>query len=95
MVLDGARGTGVTAQPNAGAVEVFTQAHCSSCREIERYLHGRGVVFTVRNVDAEPAALEEISARGYMTTPVTRIGEQWIAGYKRRALDRALKAIEC
>ncbi len=82
-------------QPNASAVEVFTQAHCSSCREVEQYLRGRGVVFTVRNVDAEPAALEEISGRGYMTTPVTRIGEHWIAGYKRRALERALKAIDC
>ncbi len=85
----------MTRQPNAGAVEVFTQAHCASCREVERYLESRGVVYTVRNVDAEPAALEEILARGYMTTPVTRIGEQWIAGYKRRELERALKAIEC
>ncbi len=85
----------MTTRPNAGAVEVFTQAHCSSCREVERYLQDRGVAFTVRNVDAERAALEEISARGYMTTPVIRIGEHWIAGYKRRALERALKAIEC
>ena len=85
----------MTRQSNAGAVEVFTQAHCSSCRKIERYLESRGVEFKVRSVDAEPAALEEISARGYMTTPVTRIGEQWIAGYKRRELERALKAIEC
>ena len=58
-------------------------------------MRDRGVAFTVRNVDAEPAALEEISARGYMTTPVTRIGEHWIAGYKRRELERALTAIEC
>ncbi len=84
----------MTRHSNAGAVEVFTQAHCTSCREIERYLESRGIAFKVRSVDAEPA-LEEISARGYTTTPVTRIGEQWIAGYKRRELERALKAIEC
>ena len=85
----------MTRQSNAGAVEVYSQAHCSSCREVERYLESRGVAFKVRSVDTEPAALEEISARGYMTTPVTRIGEHWIAGYKRRELERALKAIEC
>ena len=76
-------------------MEVFTQVHRASCREVERYLESRGVVYMVRNVDAEPVALEEILARGYMTTPVTRIGEQWIGGYKQRELERALKAIEC
>ncbi len=85
----------MTRLPNAGTVDLYTQAHCSSCREVERYLESRGVAFKVRSVDTEPAALEEISARGYMTTPVTRIGDHWIAGYKRRELERALKAIEC
>ncbi len=85
----------MTRQSNAATVDLYTQAHCSSCREVERYLESRGVVYMVRNVDAEPVALEEILARGYMTTPVTRIGEQWIAGYKQRELERALKAIEC
>ena len=83
----------MTAQHDAGAVEVFTQTHCAGCREVERYLRDRGVAFKARRVDSEPAALEEIAARGYMTTPVTRIGEQWISGYKRRKLERALKAI--
>ncbi len=83
----------MTKQPNSDAVELFTQAHCGSCREVERYLRDRGVAFTVRNVDAEPAALEELAARGYMTTPVTRVGEHWIAGYRRRKLERALKAV--
>lgn len=84
----------MTESSNAGAVEVFTRAHCGSCREVERYLRARGVAFTVRDVGAGAAALEELVARGYMTTPVTRIREQWIAGYKPRELARALAAVE-
>lgn len=71
-------------------VEVFSQPHCSGCRQVERFLRERGVDFAVRDVTADPAALEEITSRGYMSTPVTRIGDAWVAGFNRRALERHL-----
>lgn len=58
---------------------------------MERYLDERGIPHTVRDVFAEPDALEEIGSRGYMSTPVTRIGDQWVAGYRKRQLDRLLQ----
>jgi glutaredoxin len=58
---------------------------------VERYLDERGIAYTVRDVFAEPHALEEIGSRGYMSTPVTRIGDQWIVGYRRKHLDRLLQ----
>ncbi len=46
--------------------------------------------FTARDVVADPEALEEIVARGYMSTPVTRIGDRWIAGFRRNEIERLL-----
>jgi len=42
-------------------------------------------------VVADASALAELEAEGYMTTPVTRIGERLIAGFKRGELDEALR----
>ena len=56
------------------AVVLYTQPHCSACRSVERYLMERGITFDVRDVFADLVALSEIEDRGYLTTPVTRIG---------------------
>jgi glutaredoxin len=76
----------------AADIEVFTQAHCSPCRQVEALLRDHGVAFLVRRVDTDAAALEVLADHGYMGTPVTRIGETWIAGYHRGAIERALAA---
>lgn len=71
-------------------IVVYTQPHCASCKEVERYLVRRGLTFTVRDVSEDPDALEEIASRGYMATPVTRIGDRWIAGFRKKELERLL-----
>lgn len=72
------------------AIVVYTQPHCASCTQVERYLEERGLDFTVRDVFADSDALEDITSRGYMSTPVTRIDDRWIAGFRRNELDRLL-----
>ena len=74
-------------------VEVFTQPHCAPCREVERFLRNREVAFAVRDVTEDGDALEAIVARGFMATPVTRIGEHWIAGFRRAELEAALRGV--
>ncbi len=76
------------------AIEVFTQDHCTSCKRAERFLVERGVTFSLRNVTNDAAALEEISARGFMETPVTRIGDQWVSGFRRRKLAKLIDQLE-
>lgn len=71
-------------------IVVYTQPHCASCKEVERFLEQRGVTFTVLDVSEDPQALEEIASRGYMSTPVTRIGDDWVAGFNRKQLERLL-----
>ncbi len=68
-------------------VVVFTQPHCAGCSQVERFLETRGVTFTVRDVSRDAAALEEIVSRGYLSTPVTRIGDRWVAGFRRKELE--------
>ena len=72
-------------------VEVFPQPHCAPCREVERFLRERNVDFEMRDVTADPDALETIVREGFMATPVTRIGRRWIAGFRRRELETALR----
>jgi glutaredoxin-like protein NrdH len=74
-------------------IVVYTQPHCASCRQVERYLQARTLAFTVRDVFDDPAALDEITSRGYMSTPVTRIGGRWIAGFREREFERALAGL--
>ena len=71
-------------------IVLYTQPHCASRKEVERFLEQRGVAFTVHDVSQDPDALEEIASRGYMSTPVTRIGDHWVAGFKRKQFERLL-----
>jgi glutaredoxin len=71
-------------------VEVFSQEHCATCRQVEGFLRERGIAFTSRDVLDDEAAFEKIVERGYMSTPVTRIGDEWIAGFDRQAFERLL-----
>lgn len=75
------------------AVVVFTQPHCAPCRQVESYLTERGIPFVMRDVLTDGDALAILAERGYMGTPVTRIGDEWIPGFRRAALDRALAAL--
>lgn len=81
---------GMTDAHTVRPVVVFTQPHCAPCREVERYLTERGVTFVLRDVLADQEALAILESRGYMGTPVTQIGDQWIAGFRRTEFDRAL-----
>ena len=71
-------------------IVVYRQPHCASCDEVERFLDERGLEFEVRDVSQDTQALEEIASRGYMSTPVTRIGQHWVAGFPRKKLEDLL-----
>lgn len=72
-------------------VVVYTQPHCASCSQVERFLEDRGVAFTIRDVSRDTDALEMLTSRGYMSTPVTRIGDHWVAGFRRKDFEKLLR----
>ena len=57
---------------------------------MKEFLSRAGLTFTVRNVDDDDTAYDELIARGWRTIPVTIIGDRTIKGFDERALRDAL-----
>lgn len=73
-------------------VVVYTQPHCMLCHRVVRFLSERGIAFAERDISRDAAALQDLVERGFMGTPVTRVGETWVAGFDRLEIERALDA---
>jgi hypothetical protein len=59
---------------------------------VKEFLSRHGHTFTVRLVDEDDAAYDELLALGYRAVPVTVIGERAIVGFDAAALTAALAA---
>ena len=57
---------------------------------MKEYLSQKQISFEDRDITAHPAAISELQKLGFMTTPVTVIGEKLIVGFDVRKLDEAL-----
>lgn len=71
-------------------VVVYRQPTCAACSQVERFLHARSVPFVVKDIDADPAALEEFLAIGYLTTPVTVVDGTPVPGFQPKRLTQLL-----
>lgn len=58
---------------------------------MKEFLSQRGVAFTVRAVDDDETAYDELLALGYRTVPVTVIGSTAVVGFDPAALANALE----
>lgn len=54
------------------------------------FLSQRGVAYTERDISTDPAAVEELSKLGYMTTPVTTINGEIVIGFDQKRLESLL-----
>jgi hypothetical protein len=61
---------------------------------VKEFLSRAGRRFDVRNVDEDPAAYDDLLARGFRTVPITIIGRQAVRGFDPEALTTALDAID-
>jgi hypothetical protein len=59
---------------------------------VKEFLSRAGRPFSVRNVDEDPEAFNEMVAMGMMTIPVTIIGDYVVRGYDEKKLREALDA---
>ena len=59
---------------------------------MKEFLSQKGVAFTVKVVDEDDAAYDELVARGFRTVPLTIIGGSAIKGFDPAALTTALEA---
>jgi glutaredoxin len=58
---------------------------------VKEFLSRHSVEFTDRNVAADEAALAELEAMGYHTTPVTIVGQEVVVGFDRARLTELLQ----
>ena len=57
---------------------------------MKEFLSRERVPFTVRNIDENDQAYDELIARGFRTVPLTIIGERAVQGYDPTALTSAI-----
>ena len=60
------------------------------CTKVKEYLSREHVSFEDRDTTLDPTAIPELQKLGFMTTPVTVIGEKVIVGFDQRKLSEAL-----
>jgi glutaredoxin len=58
---------------------------------VKEFLSRAGKTFTVRLVDEDDKAYDDLIALGYRTVPVTVIGDTVVTGFDPKALARVLK----
>jgi glutaredoxin-like protein NrdH len=60
------------------------------CTMVKEYLSREQVSFEDRDITLDPSAISELQKLGFMTTPVTVIGEKVIVGFDEHRLREAL-----
>jgi glutaredoxin len=71
-------------------VIVYTQPDWFFCRKAKEFLSQRGVVFTEKDITADPSAVEELEKLSAMTTPVIVINGDVVIGFNRARLEKLL-----
>ncbi len=60
------------------------------CRMVEEFLTKHGVPFQARNIQEDPAALDELMRLGVASTPVTVIDGEVVVGFDQKRLAALL-----
>jgi hypothetical protein len=61
---------------------------------VKEFLSRAGAAFTVKNVEEDDDAYDELIALGFRVVPLTVIGSRMIKGYDAAALTDALAALD-
>ena len=59
---------------------------------MKEFLSQKGVSFTVRIIDEDEAAYDDLLKLGYRTVPITLIGDTVVKGFDPEALEAALRS---
>ena len=72
-------------------VVLFSTPTCSWCRRAKKYMRENKIPFKEVNVERDAAAARDVQRKtGQAGVPVIKIGSEWIVGFDRRAIERAL-----
>ena len=69
------------------AITVYTKPSCVQCTATYRALDSKGIEYEVLDLSADPAALEQVKALGYLQAPVVITdGDHW-SGFRPDKID--------
>ena len=72
-------------------VVLFSTTTCSWCRRAKKYLKENKVSFKEINIERDPSAARDIVKKtGQTGVPVVKIGNKWIVGSDKSAIEREL-----
>jgi len=60
------------------------------CARVKEYLSQKQIHYDDHDITKEPSAISELQKLGFMTTPVTVVGDKVIVGFDVAKLDEAL-----
>ncbi|MEI6669342.1 MAG: glutaredoxin domain-containing protein [Acidobacteriota bacterium] len=61
-----------------------------ACERVKGFLSQAGVQVRLRDVDQDPAAYDELLARGWRSVPITLLGDAVVRGFDPVALQAAI-----
>jgi glutaredoxin len=71
-------------------VVLYSQGYCEFSEMVRLHLESRGQKYTERDVDADPAARDEMMKLGATGTPVTVIDGEVVIGFDEDSIDELL-----
>ncbi|MCH7868990.1 MAG: glutaredoxin family protein [Myxococcales bacterium] len=78
--------------PNQLNVTLYSAKWCGACRRAKALLDEERVAYTLRDIDDDPSAKEEVRRiLGSVTIPLLDINGTYVSGYKRDTILRLIK----
>ncbi len=74
-------------------VIIYSTTWCAFCKTEKQYLDSKGVNYTVKDVEEDKAAYEELMSKNggqFQGVPVTDIDGELILGFDRRKIDEVI-----
>ncbi|OHU71365.1 hypothetical protein BKG86_17070 [Mycobacteroides chelonae] len=72
---------------------VYTSLVCYRCKAVKRKLDELKVEYREVRADLDAEARDLLLAKGYQEVPITRVGEEWIEGFRPDELAAAVAAL--
>ncbi|MDM2104792.1 glutaredoxin family protein [Mycobacteroides abscessus] len=73
---------------------MYTSLVCHRCKAVKRKLDELNAEYQEVRADLDAEARDLLLAKGYQEVPVTRVGEEWIGGYRPDDLAAAVAALK-
>lgn len=75
-------------KPRVKNVVMFSTARCGYCKQARQYFNERGIAFTEKKIDSDPAAWEEYQQLNATGVPVILVGRKRMDGFSQGTFDQ-------